>query len=180
MKINSAAPANIIAGDKQIPAHLDVKKPQTSISSGEKCFTPAPGEIVSIKRMPGSTCVDLPQLFSNSDTIIDNTLSQASQKRMGAQSRALSEFHVNIRNMTPGQLDEMKDSLVSRMGSDKTSQWERNLLEKMYEVTDAVAENRQVPHMDNPFDGGGVRPMPGKPDGLLEKLRDLDFLAEKN
>ncbi|HEY9844406.1 MAG TPA: hypothetical protein V6D23_28305, partial [Candidatus Obscuribacterales bacterium] len=39
-----------------------------------------------------------------------------------------------------------------RLGSSKATQWDRSLLQKMYEIADAVAEHRSPPHLhDKPI-----------------------------
>lgn len=81
-------------------------------------------------------------MFGSADAIIKNTLNQASTKYPGAQADALMDFHNEIANMTQQELDEMKDALVKQISSPQSSQWDRNLLQKMYQVTDAVAEHR--------------------------------------
>jgi len=97
-------------------------------------------------------------MFGSADAIIKNTLNQASAKYPGAQADALMDFHSEITNMTQQELDEMKDALVKRMSSPQSSQWDRNLLQKMYQVTDAVAE-----HRDPGLKPGGFKPFPIKP-----------------
>ncbi|MEZ0373015.1 MAG: hypothetical protein ACAI44_28250 [Candidatus Sericytochromatia bacterium] len=115
-----------------------------------KCGGP---DITSINKLPGG-CFGggVKDLFNRCDNIIDDTLNDAHNKMFGAQSQALRSFHCEIKCMSQDQLDEMKDTLVRRLGSDDSSQWDRNLLQKMYEITDAVAEHRQPPHVKDPFD----------------------------
>ncbi|MGE3728018.1 MAG: hypothetical protein AB7I41_20855 [Candidatus Sericytochromatia bacterium] len=119
--------------------------------------------------LPGG-CVIHPTtpLFKGPETIIEKTLDRTLGKYPGARQDALESFHNQIDNMTPGELDDMKDAIVKRMSSPDSSQRDRDMLQKMYEITDAVAENRLPPHVGI---GGSIdfpkpfppRPFPPKP-----------------
>lgn len=117
--------------------------------------------------LPGG-CVIHPTtpLFKGPETIIEKTLDRSLGKYPGAQQNALESFHNQIDNMTPGELDDMKDAIVKRMSSPDSSQRERDMLQKMYEITDAVAENRLPPHVGIGDTIDFVKPfptLPGKP-----------------
>lgn len=114
------------------------------------------------------------KLFNPSEDIIDDTLSEASMKMPGAQDMALHDFHHAVENMNQKELDQMKDTLARHMSSPKSSQWDRSLLQKMYDITDAVSEHRLPPHLNegkphfpkfpkfpNPIDPGFPAPFPG-------------------
>lgn len=105
--------------------------------------------------------------FSPTEAIIDNAMNRASAKYPGAQSDALRNFHEDIAHMTQNELDEMKDALVDRLASPESSQWDRNFLHKMYEMTDAVAEHRdpglKPGKLPFPMPGGGGDTWPSKP-----------------
>lgn len=159
MQVNSIQNSQNVYSDKKIQAN--VQKPVNS-TSGSQETQPLHTSLINdkiCKILPGG-CVQPAKLFNDADSIISDALSTASAKYPGAQARALNEFHNDIDNMTPRELDEMKDTLVDRMASPKTSQWERNLLQKMYAITDAVAENRIPPHVGEKFP---IRPIPGNP-----------------
>ncbi|MGE3724798.1 MAG: hypothetical protein AB7I41_04555 [Candidatus Sericytochromatia bacterium] len=111
---------------------------------------------------------------SNSE-LIDDTLNSAMFTKMpGARQAAMRSLLGETKGMTPGQLDDLKDAIVKRMSSPDTTQNERDVLKNMYDVVDAVSENRPVPphliginHV-HPFppgiDIGPVFPhKPGKP-----------------
>jgi hypothetical protein len=117
--------------------------------------------------LPGG-CVIHPTtpLFKGPETTIEKTLDRSLGKYPGAQQNALESFHNQIDNMTPGELDDMKDAIVKRMSSPDSSQRERDTLQKMYEITDAVAENRLPPHVGMSDTIDFVKPfptLPGKP-----------------
>lgn len=93
--------------------------------------------------------------------LIEETLDIAlTVKSPMAREMALRSLNDEIQHMTPGQLDELKDAIVKRMASDDTSQRERDVLKSMYDVVDAVAENRKPPIYDR-FAPPGIHP--GKP-----------------
>jgi hypothetical protein len=124
--------------------------------------------------LPGG-CVIHPTtpLFKGPETIIEKTLDRSLGKYPGAQQNALESFHNQIDNMTPGELDDMKDAIVKRMSSPDSSQRERDMLQKMYEITDAVAENRLPPHVGIGDNIDFVKPFPttpGKPFPTLPGL----------
>ncbi|PIQ27869.1 hypothetical protein COW36_08625 [bacterium (Candidatus Blackallbacteria) CG17_big_fil_post_rev_8_21_14_2_50_48_46] len=100
--------------------------------------------------LPGGCVIPPETFFHSNNKSIEKTLAQASAKYPGAQRDALNSFHENIEGMTPGELDDLKDNIVKRMGSNETSQWERDILQKMYQIADAVAENRIPPHVGKP------------------------------
>lgn len=124
--------------------------------------------------MPGKPGFDVGSFFSPTDAIIDSAVHRASAKYPQARQDAMEGFHADIASMTQNELDEMKDTLVQRMASPKTSQWERDILKQLYEVTDAVAEHRDPglkPNKLFPFPGSPIQtPLPndiipfGKPE----------------
>ena len=78
--------------------------------------------------------------------IIDETLDSALFTKMpGARQAAMRSLLGETKGMTPGQLDDLKDAIVKRMSSPDTTQNERDVLKNMYDVVDAVSENRPVP-----------------------------------
>lgn len=95
----------------------------------------------------GKTEVHKGSFFGGSDKTIEDTLHRASAKYPGAQQDALAAFADQLRAMTPGERDDIKDAIVTHMGSRESSQWDRDLLQKMYQVADAVAEHRKPPHI---------------------------------
>lgn len=113
---------------------------------------------------PGKNKADSIAFFAGPDKIIDQTFSLARAKHPIAQADALNDFHQAISDMTPGELDDMKDAIVGRMSSEDSSQWDRNLLQKMYNVADAVSENRKVDlHGGTKIPGGKIPGFPEKP-----------------
>jgi hypothetical protein len=80
------------------------------------------------------------------NALIDDTVSSAIYTKMPfARQHAMRNMLSEIKGMSPGQLDDLKDAIVKRMASPDTSQNERDVLKNMYDVVDAVAENRPVP-----------------------------------
>jgi hypothetical protein len=78
--------------------------------------------------------------------IIDETVDAALFTKMpGARQAAMRSLLGETKGMTPGQLDDLKDAIVKRMSSPDTTQNERDVLKNMYDVVDAVSENRPVP-----------------------------------
>lgn len=157
MSITSAAPSAFIKGDKDIPAHL-IQKPVA------KCPVPGmpghpgkpfPIDIDVIKQLPGKP-INVIRLHDCND-IIDDTISAAKRFHGMTETSALRGFHADIKGMDQNELDEMKDTLVKRMASPDASQNERELMQKMYEITDAVSEHRNPPHL---HDFNEVRPLP--------------------
>lgn len=117
--------------------------------------------IQSIKLPGGDLTSILGKLYSPVEEIIDNTVSHASVKMMGARQDALQGFHHSIAKMNQNDLDEMKDALVKNLASPESSQWDRDLFQQMYDITDAVSEHRQPPHLNlkPSFDPGFNRPL---------------------
>lgn len=163
MSINSIVPSGIIAGDKDIPTHLKKLPPEKSPNNIGEIKPKGPLDIGAFKKIPGGIGDTFKQLFNRCDTIIDETLANAHNKMFGAQAQALRGFYKDIKGMDQQELDEMKDTLVHRMGSEDASQWDRNLLEKMYQITDAVSEHRPAPHVREPFDILPYKPSFDKP-----------------
>lgn len=102
------------------------------------------------KVLPGGCVIPPRGLFDGPAEIVDSTLDRARAKHPGAQRDALESFYSQIDQMTPGELDDIKDTIVKRMGSHESSQWDRDLLQKMYQIADAVSENRLPPHVRKP------------------------------
>lgn len=88
--------------------------------------------------------------FDGATHLMNETLDIARGKTPKAQQKALEFFYNRIAQMTPGELDDVKDTIVKRMGSHDSSQWERDILQKMYQIADAVAENRTPPYVGKP------------------------------
>lgn len=153
MVVNAVSNSGFIAGDNQI--HEYTKQNPINKCPDETCKTSekTPLDINIINKLPGG-CFGggIKPLFNRCENIIDDAMSQAHAKMFGAQTQALRSFCSDIKGMDQQELDEMKDTLVKRMGSEDSSQWERNLLQKMYEITDAVAEHRTPPHIGNRFE----------------------------
>ncbi|MGE3724797.1 MAG: hypothetical protein AB7I41_04550 [Candidatus Sericytochromatia bacterium] len=105
--------------------------------------------------MPKLGCV-LPFDFvdkNSPEQLINQTLKQATRPMGGwSNEYALRHLMDKAQNMTPGEIDDLKDAIVKRMSSPNTSQTERDILKDMYSVVDAVAENRPVPRhlIDHP------------------------------
>lgn len=178
MSINSIAPSGIIAGDKDIPAHLK-KLPVEKCPTGScEIKDKGPLDIGTFKKLPNGIGDAFKQLFNRCDTLIDETLANAHNKMFGAQAQALRGFYQDIKGMDQQQLDEMKDTLVHRMGSEDSSQWDRNLLEKMYQITDAVSEHRPAPHVRDPFDILPYKPGFDKP-GFIELIKNANEVGVK-
>ena len=124
------------------PVINDIKPPEIDGPHPKLCdqtaFEPIPGKI----KPP---VIDLSD-FGQSDHLIDETLSTALHAKMPfAREYALRHMEKHLKTMTPAQLDDIKDTIVKRMASPDTSQRERDVLKDMYELTDAVAENRPTP-----------------------------------
>jgi hypothetical protein len=102
-----------------------------------------------IRPLPGGRpIVDLPPgIFKTGpEGIIDDALNFAlTAKTPMARQMAMRDVLSEAKGMTPGQLDDFKDAIVKRMASDDSSQRERDVLKMMYDVVDAVSENRPVP-----------------------------------
>ncbi len=130
--------------------------------------------------LPGG-CVIHPTapLFKGPETIIEKTLDRSLGKYPGAQQNALESFHNQIDNMTPGELDDMKDAIVKRMSSPDSSQRERDMLQKMYEITDAVAENRLPPHVGIGNNIDFVKPFPTTPGKPFPTIPGLESRFEE-
>lgn len=172
MKVNNGVSSAIIAGDNSTPIKITTKpvnkqpdtceiKPQPALDSTRVSITTLPG---------GCFGGGIKPMFGRMDNIIDDALMAAHNKMFGAQTQALRGFYTDIKGMDQNELDEMKDTLVKRLASDD-SQWDRNLLQKMYQITDAVAEHRQPPHLRDRFDVLPYKPI-DVPDGWLDKLHN--------
>ncbi|PIQ23035.1 hypothetical protein COW36_02005 [bacterium (Candidatus Blackallbacteria) CG17_big_fil_post_rev_8_21_14_2_50_48_46] len=96
--------------------------------------------------------------------LVNETLSEMRNNNPMASKFALHEFSAELRSMTPGELDDVKDVIVAKMASPKSSQSDRDALMKMYKLADAASENRLSPSrpMPKPFpiDPGFEYPMP--------------------
>jgi hypothetical protein len=111
------------------------------------CIHPKLCDQTEFERLPGKIKPPVIQLseVGKAERLIDDTLSTALYAKMPfAREQALRSMERNLRNMTPGQLDDVKDAIVKRMASPDASQRERDVLKDMYELTDAIAENRQA------------------------------------
>lgn len=109
----------------------------------------------------GSSIGSIRMFSSPSNEIIDEAMTRSMAKYPGSQRDALNGFHKDISRMTQDQLDDMKDTIVKRMSSDESSQWDRDLLQKMYEITDAVSEHRSPPHVGGKEPWGPINIKPG-------------------
>lgn len=117
-------------------------------------------DVISSIQIPEGKLEQIIGFLDPSSEIIDSALSTASIKMMGARQEALRDFHSSISHMNQRELDEMKDTLVNRLASPESSQWDRDLLKQMYEITDAVSEHRKPPHLEHKFP---IDPGFGKP-----------------
>lgn len=144
------------------------QKTKENIQKLPSCTPGFPGEgkpvpdIFRCPKLPGACVIDkIPGLFNDADDLIDTALNRALAKYPGAQNDALKGFYHEVKNMTQDQLDEMKDTLVKHLASPDTSERERGLLKKMYDITDAVSEHRQPPHIQKfPFEDHFPKPLP--------------------
>lgn len=108
-------------------------------TSDNSFIRPLPGKTQPITLPPGLFEKDGPQ------AIIEDALDLAlNAKTPMARQMAMGNVAREARQMTPGQLDDLKDAIVKRMASDDTSQRERDVLKMMYDTVDAIAENRPV------------------------------------
>lgn len=120
---------------------------------------------------------------------IDDTLHTALYAKMPfAREYAMQGLLKETKGMTPGELDDLKDAIVKRMSSPDSSQRERDVLKNMYDLVDAVAENRPVPMhlvavpnkgpLDQTFPEEIIKPTfpvgkPGHPGKPLPNIMDL-------
>ena len=163
---NRSQSATPINAHQKLEAKGQIATPAsgTAINEKHQHATPSHGSEMKIKDhahpvTPGHQHAESISLFSNGpDRIVDNAMQGALNKYPGAQADALRDFAGELKSMTPGELDDVKDTIVSRMSSPESSQWDRDFLQKLYNVADAVSENRK------PEIPGGHKPQfPGKP-----------------
>lgn len=88
-------------------------------------------------------CLHPPKKVSLGGTehAIEETLNRARAKYPGAQQDALNAFAHELKFMTPGEVDDIKDSIVDHMADPSNSQWDRELFQKMYHVADSISEH---------------------------------------
>lgn len=96
-----------------------------------------------ISILPGK--IDSLNLFrfgSDVQVLVSETLKDARSNSPMAAKLAMQNFRFELQGMTLGEIDEVKDVIVKRMASSKSSQSERDVLAPMYQIADAAAENR--------------------------------------
>lgn len=124
-----------------------------------------------LPKLPGGK-IEIPSFFNQFDNLIDDALASLSQPNCrcphsSPEQRAMRSFHNDIKSMSQKDLDGLKDTLVKRMAGRDASQNERELMQKLYEITDAVSEHRDPPHLKDFFDF--VTPTPIRIGDILEK-----------
>lgn len=118
------------------------------------------------------------------DRIMDLGVAHVQARERGTQIKTPDvEFHLNhvMEDMTAGEKDELRDTIVERMSSKNTSQTERDVLQRMYNHVDSAAD-KAIPgkkpnfidnikeHLDKPFQQE-IQPGKGHKGGsLMQKL----------
>ncbi|PKL77943.1 MAG: hypothetical protein CVV27_04275 [Candidatus Melainabacteria bacterium HGW-Melainabacteria-1] len=99
-----------------------------------------------IGKLPPNGSIQKPNPFhfnQSAEKTVDRVLSigvaHAEARENGYQIKTPDvEFHLAmaLEGMTPGEMDEVRDAIVDRMSSPKTSQQERDVLQRMYNFVD--------------------------------------------
>lgn len=136
------------------PSQTSATKVETpnTITPIELFPTPPAGDDVQVVHMSGSSG---PQFIFNNTSdsgegLVNktlNTLHMASGGCFGKPHYLAAEdtrngFREAIKDMTPGELDEVRDAIVNRMASDYVSNSDIKFLKDLYSDVDAKMENR--------------------------------------
>ncbi|MGE3725598.1 MAG: hypothetical protein AB7I41_08615 [Candidatus Sericytochromatia bacterium] len=136
------------------PAVAAPKEFEKELQATPKCFI----DEKCIRPIPGKPGVSITDFFQNdAKSLVEDTLSDVRNDHPLVSNLAMQRFASKLRGMTPGELDDVKDAIVAKMSSPDASQSDRNVLQKMYNLADAAAENRQPVR---PFPVRPPRPMP--------------------
>jgi hypothetical protein len=182
---SNRASAEIHKANPGKPAVAAPKEFENDFKATSKCFI----DEKCIRPIPGKPSVSITDFFQNdAKALVEDTLSDVRNDHPLVSNLAMQRFASKLRGMTPGELDDVKDAIVTKMSSPDASQSDRNVLQKMYNLADAASENRLIPQprpyprpMPFPMDENPMPkpfPMPRHFDVMPNKLDQLQVLKQ--
>jgi hypothetical protein len=152
MKIQSSA-TSFSNPVEQVQKHQEAKHCPTRVADSNSVNQCAIDNNF-IRPIPGKPNVSIADFFNHdAKALVAKTLKEVRNSNPFFANDAMERFSSEVRNMTPGEIDDVKDAIVAQLSSPNSSQRDRDVLGKMYKLADAASENR-MPSLPKP------RPLP--------------------